>query len=116
MAKKPLLRVRCDQCVIVHINGVKCHESGCPVAWRDYAHECGECGTDFRPDSKYQSVCDGCVYDLATDELDSLIRENEVDDLTDINDRGEFADVAANSWSEYDDLEAASEFMARLGR
>ena len=26
----------CQQCETVHINGVKCHEQGCPDAWMDY--------------------------------------------------------------------------------
>ena len=111
MAKKSI-RVRCDQCTILHINGVKCHESGCPVSWRDYDQPCGECGTDFRPATKHQSICDGCNYDLTTDELDDLVREDEVDSLSDINYR-EFSDRAENG-SDYDDLESASEFMSRL--
>ena len=30
MAKKTLVRVRCDQCEMLSINGVGCHETGCP--------------------------------------------------------------------------------------
>ena len=25
----------CDGCAIININGVLCHERGCPDAWRD---------------------------------------------------------------------------------
>ena len=53
---------RCDQCEVVMINGVRCHETGCPSAWRDETRECSHCGCDFRPESRAQYICsDHCV-------------------------------------------------------
>ena len=50
----------CDGCSPSVINGVFCHEHGCPDAWRDRKIACGECGCDFYPTERYQSVCDDC--------------------------------------------------------
>jgi len=47
----------CQQCQIVHINGVKCHEQGCPDAWMDYTRDCKYCGCNFKPESKSQDIC-----------------------------------------------------------
>lgn len=46
--------VHCDQCDIVVINGVACHEHGCPNAPR----ECPECGCIFEPETTRQRFCD----------------------------------------------------------
>jgi len=46
----------CDQCELLYINGVKCHETGCPNAWRE-PRECAWCGTTFKPDINGQLVC-----------------------------------------------------------
>ena len=48
---------QCDQCEAVMVNGVRCHETGCPDAWVDYGAECQFCGCDFKPDERYQIVC-----------------------------------------------------------
>lgn len=53
--------VRCDSCQVAYINGVRCHEQGCPDAWRDHTRECFECGFDFKPSERGQSVCDDCA-------------------------------------------------------
>ena len=59
----------CDQCQVVTINGVPCHETGCPNSWCDpvtgeaYPIPCFECGCDFIPEErggKY-SVCPDCA-------------------------------------------------------
>jgi hypothetical protein len=50
--------MRCSACEMVTINGVPCHETGCPEAWRDYDRECAWCGTRFRPENRYQFCCD----------------------------------------------------------
>jgi len=43
------------------INGVLCHETGCPDAWKDKKHECRECGSAFEPENRYQEFCgDAC--------------------------------------------------------
>ena len=47
---------RCNQCQELRINGVRCHEHGCPNARKTYDHEreqwvqyytCAECGYDL---------------------------------------------------------------------
>ena len=48
----------CDQCEVLYINGIKCHETGCPDAWRDEIRECKWCGTDFEPEDQDQQFCD----------------------------------------------------------
>jgi hypothetical protein len=50
----------CKSCEVVSINGVNCHETGCPDAWETEVRECDECGTDFVPDTKYQKQCIDC--------------------------------------------------------
>jgi len=52
---------RCDQCEVLMINGVRTHEVGCPVAWKEYKIECDWCGTEFLRDTKYQVCCEGCI-------------------------------------------------------
>jgi len=51
----------CRSCAALMINGVFCHESGCPDAWRDYQIACRLCGCDFQPESQYQAVCEDCA-------------------------------------------------------
>ena len=56
--------MKCTQCDSIGINGVLCHEQGCPEAHidlstgRPYLKECRECGCNFEPEDKHQSVCD----------------------------------------------------------
>ena len=50
----------CDSCNVVYINGVKCHEEGCPDAWLDSSKDCLDCGCTFLPYYKNQVICDGC--------------------------------------------------------
>ncbi len=47
----------CDSCQLVRINGVVCHETGCPEAWKDEIRECKECGSDFTPEERWQKCC-----------------------------------------------------------
>jgi hypothetical protein len=51
----------CDDCQALMINGVLCHEAGCPSAWKDYRVECRECGVEFYPEWRGQSICEGCL-------------------------------------------------------
>jgi hypothetical protein len=51
-------KVTCDQCDVLVINNVICHEHGCPNAWRDSIVECGWCGKKFSPDFSDQHFCD----------------------------------------------------------
>ena len=49
---------RCQSCEVLMINGVRCHEIGCPDSWKDYQNECRECGSLFTPEYKDQQYCD----------------------------------------------------------
>ena len=40
--------MHCGQCEMLAINGVACHETGCPEAWRGQIRQCKECGLAFR--------------------------------------------------------------------
>lgn len=55
--------MRCQSCELLRINGVVCHEIGCPDAWKDHERDCFVCGCDFRPESRFQSVCQDCQDD-----------------------------------------------------
>jgi len=48
----------CDGCSPMMINGVLCHEQGCPEAWRDCVKECLWCRREFRPEGEGQEFCD----------------------------------------------------------
>lgn len=50
----------CDSCELIRINGVVCHETGCPDAWQDSTRECFDCGIEFIPAELYQRLCDDC--------------------------------------------------------
>lgn len=51
----------CDGCKLAVIDGILCHETGCPFSWNDNAAECRECGCDFMLSEKNQTVCDECA-------------------------------------------------------
>lgn len=52
---------RCHACEVLMINGVRCHETGCPEAWREIPIPCFVCGYDFiREDSRYRKICPDC--------------------------------------------------------
>lgn len=55
----------CDSCSWLTINGVFCHEFGCPDAWRDELARCFECGLDFTPAERRQSHCEDCIDALS---------------------------------------------------
>ena len=48
----------CNSCEALTINGVLCHETGCPDSWMDYSVECYNCGTEFIPTESGQTCCD----------------------------------------------------------
>jgi hypothetical protein len=48
----------CDGCSPSMVNGVLCHEQGCPDAWKDKMRKCLECGCSFYPTSREQLLCD----------------------------------------------------------
>ena len=47
----------CVACDCLYINGLKCHENGCPEAWRDLKRKCLWCGSVFLPETKDQAFC-----------------------------------------------------------
>ena len=51
-------RVHCDSCEMLAINGVACHEIGCPKSHIGTTRECEWCGSEFEPESKHQRFCD----------------------------------------------------------
>jgi hypothetical protein len=53
----------CTACQLVVINGVRCHEHGCPEAWKGKKHSCTECGCEFTPETRFQVLCKGCLED-----------------------------------------------------
>jgi hypothetical protein len=56
------MTAQCSQCEALMINGVYCHETGCPEAWRDERRECGWCGQVFRPEIHHAICCDDSCY------------------------------------------------------
>jgi hypothetical protein len=55
----------CQSCEVLTINGILCHETGCPNSWKDKVIECKNCGTEFVPEEKGQKFCDNhcfCMY------------------------------------------------------
>ena len=53
-------REECSSCLAIYINGVYCHEFGCPEAWKDRLRDCIECGHTFLPNRKNQDICNAC--------------------------------------------------------
>jgi len=47
----------CNSCDCLYINGVKCHEHGCPDRWMDETRECEGCGDEFQPEEAGQVYC-----------------------------------------------------------
>lgn len=51
----------CNSCDCVYVNGIKCHETGCPDAYKDEQRECKWCGSTFTPEERDQHFCsDDC--------------------------------------------------------
>lgn len=61
------LRARCSQCEALTIQGVPCHETGCPHE----THECEECRA---PVPKGHRICQGCL-----DSYDEPLEEEELE-------------------------------------
>ena len=51
----------CDSCEAAMINGVLCHETGCPDAWKDETRECEWCGKKFKPVERHTGKTCCCV-------------------------------------------------------
>lgn len=68
----------CDFCEALSINGVKCHETGCPDAWRDEVRECGWCSCEFTPENKRARFCsDDCYNSFIGIDIKEEIEEEE---------------------------------------
>jgi hypothetical protein len=52
-----LVECGCDGCSPSRINGVLCHESGCPCSWKDYAKKCIVCERKFYTKSHWVRTC-----------------------------------------------------------
>lgn len=57
----------CKSCEALCINGVYCHETGCPDSHLDhegnpYPVNCKECGTEFVPDERGVRFCSDSCY------------------------------------------------------
>lgn len=50
----------CDQCQALMINGVYCHETGCPNAHSLACRKCDECEIVYFPKYDRQRVCLQC--------------------------------------------------------
>jgi hypothetical protein len=52
----------CNGCNPIAINGLLCHETGCPEAWRTRTRECRNCGSEFSPEEPLQTFCDEACW------------------------------------------------------
>ena len=76
---------RCPSCEVLYINGVRCHETGCPDAWRDEVRECKWCGTEFKPEDREQQFCDDGCYNSFYDVEQYQPEDESEDDGGDID-------------------------------
>ena len=73
----------CKSCEAVSINGVNCHDIGCPDSWMDKPYECKECGFEFIRENRNQWFCsDHCVnmyngFGCACDSCLDLYQESD---------------------------------------
>lgn len=54
-------RLRCDQCQLARIQGVVCHETGCPDAWK-HRRECRNCPRQYTPRDNWMDCCSRSCY------------------------------------------------------
>lgn len=54
----------CDGCSPGMVNGVLCHEYGCPDQWRDYTINCRGCDYEFFPQDKHMAICPNCAIEF----------------------------------------------------
>jgi hypothetical protein len=108
----------CQSCQALRINGVLCHEIGCPDAWKDYSRECKNCGCNFRPEESDQQFCDeGCAasyWGLDANEEDSLDYQCGCCECgetgRDLDENG-LCEHCAWEWPEQGSIEEASEYV-----
>ena len=70
----------CDGCNPSMIQGVLCHELGCPDAWRDTRKECRECGCDFYRTDRWQAQCQDCIDGDAAMDAEELPEDDDDED------------------------------------
>lgn len=63
METQEYIDAKCSQCEALVINGIFCHETGCPnshlnIHGEPYPVECKWCGQEFTPEDKDQAFCD----------------------------------------------------------
>lgn len=52
------LHCGCNDCSPTRINGILCHEQGCPSAWKDRPKTCSVCEANFyAPDNSGRKTC-----------------------------------------------------------
>jgi hypothetical protein len=62
MPKEQVKRLRCPSCQLARINGIVCHETGCPDSHLFTTRGCKWCGQTFAPEDKSQRFCsDDCA-------------------------------------------------------
>jgi len=49
--------MNCNSCDAIHINGLLCHEHGCPDSYKDAMVSCAWCGTMFKPEKDGDDLC-----------------------------------------------------------
>jgi hypothetical protein len=52
----------CKSCEALRINGILCHEAGCPDSWTGKPRECKECGSRFEMEHAMQLFCSNDCY------------------------------------------------------
>ena len=52
--------MRCDSCQMATIQGIPCHETGCPVDAEMRRNACGECGEQMETDGRNTRYCPSC--------------------------------------------------------
>jgi len=67
----------CTQCEELMINGLRCHETGCPEAWKTRKVECFECGFLFLPMIRGERICPDCVADRESECYGDVEAEEE---------------------------------------
>lgn len=107
-------RAKCDRCQLLRINGIVCHELGCPNAWKDETRKCLWCGQAFGPEYREQTCCDdGCLEAYYGDCTMHVIRIDQGDYL---QERGRFdwgRSMPGNA-TIYDTIDEADQAIRRL--
>jgi hypothetical protein len=62
------------------INGLLCHETGCPDAWRDHDKKCFDCGCDFIPSFRDSAKCYDCLFDAIVSSCDDDDEDQDEED------------------------------------